>query len=359
LVLIWLNFSAQTRQQIEIGTKIVDFANEDNQDTSNISSNNFAVVLELLNQVIKRDDAWKEFYKEEMEKIVLENVESSIIADLRNERDAEKYFFFGQYEQACKKMQQIADKFNTSPQERGWYLQSLARMKYNLSKTESNDIQKNAFLSNHFLLKPQSGVSYKKINIFEDNRIKNIRAWINKLENNQELLLTVDNILSDFSFSVEADKFEQSVEDIGKMLGFTSQRPDKEYRTGPDNLWCGVKNEYIFYECKSEVSFERIDITKAEAGQMNTHCGWFEREYGNTVRVKRVLIHPTKKLSYFGDFTHEVKIMRANKLKELKLNILSFFKEFLKHNIGDVTDSTMSTYLATHKLDFNSLFDGY
>ncbi len=349
-------FSAQTQQQIEIGKKIVEFAKEDSP-VSEVSD--FTIVIELLGQVIKRDEGWKEFYKEEMEKIDQNNTESSIMIDLRDEREAEKSFFFGNYQQSCEKVQRIADKFNSKPQERGWYLQMLARMKYNLSKTESNDIQKNAFSSNHFLLKPKSGISYQKITIIEDNRIRNIRNWINNLKSNEELLLTIDNILNDFSFSVEADKFEQAVKEIGVMLGFVSQRPDKEYKKVPDNLWCGVRNEYIFYECKSEVSLDRPEISKTEAGQMNSHCGWFEEEYGDTVRVNRILIHPTRKLSYYGNFTHEVKVMRRNKLNELKKNIQSFFKEFLKHNIGDITDSTMSSYLVTHKLDFNSLFNNY
>jgi len=350
-------FSMQTRKQIEIGLMVAGFAKEDL--TGDDDNKPYDIFAKLLAQVINRDKGWKEFYKEEMEKIELPKNQSNIMSDLKDERDAEAAFFFNDYQKACEKMQRIVDKFNSKPEERGWYLQSLARMKYNFSKTDSNDIQKSAFLSNRYLLKPKSGISYEKISIVEDNRLKNIRDWINKSEDSEDLLLTVNNILSDFSFGVEADKFEQAVKDIGTMLGFTSQRPDKEYKKGPDNLWCGVKNEYIFYECKSEVLVERPDIIKSEAGQMNSHCGWFEEQYGDSIQVKRVLIHPTKKLSYYANLTHEVKVMRRGMLKELKTNILSFFKECLKHNIGDITDSTMSSYLANHRLDFNSLFTSY
>ncbi len=112
------------------------------------------------------------------------------------------------------------------------------------------------------------------------------------------------------------------------MLGFLSERPDKEFKKGPDNLWCGVSNQYFIFECKSEVNVDRQDINKYEAGQMNTHCAWFEGQYGEA-KVKRILIIPTKNLSYHGDFTHDVEIMRRGTLKNLRQNVRSFLKSLV------------------------------
>src|SRR5690606_2899623 len=130
--------------------------------------------------------------------------------------------------------------------------------------------------------------------------------------------------------------------------------PDKEFKKGPDNLWCGVSNQYFIFECKSEVNIDRQEINKHEAGQMNTHCAWFEGQYGQST-VKRILITPTKNLSYHGDFTHEVEIMRRNTLKNLRQNVKSFFKEFSKYEIQSMTDDTIQEFLNTHKLDIESL----
>lgn len=78
------------------------------------------------------------------------------------------------------------------------------------------------------------------------------------------------------SFGIEAVKFEAALKDVGALLSYVSQRPDKEIRKGPDNLWCGSNDHYLLFECKSEVSGTRQEITKHEAGQMNNHCAWFE-----------------------------------------------------------------------------------
>jgi hypothetical protein len=155
-------------------------------------------------------------------------------------------------------------------------------------------------------------------------------------------------------FGTLADKFETALKELGLMLGFLSERPDKEIKKGPDNLWCGVSNQYFIFECKSEVNIDRPEINKDEAGQMNTHCAWFESQYGDSA-VKRLLVIPTKNLSYHGDFTHQVEIIRRGKLKSLRDNVRSFFKEFSKYEVHSLTDEKIQEFLNVHKLDIDSL----
>jgi hypothetical protein len=142
------------------------------------------------------------------------------------------------------------------------------------------------------------------------------------------------------------------------MLGFLSERPDKEFKKGPDNLWCGVGNQYFIFECKSEVKIERQEVNKHEIGQMNTHCGWFENQY-NDSPVKRILIIPTKNVSYHADFTHKVEIMKRGKLRNLRNNVRGFFKEFNKYEIDSLSDEKIQEFINAHKLDIDSLLASY
>ncbi len=122
-------------------------------------------------------------------------------------------------------------------------------------------------------------------------------------------MLEINTLCERLSFGTEADVFEKNLEEIGQALGYLSQRPDKTIRKGPDNLWGIGNNTFIMFECKSEVSQGRKEIHKSEVGQMNNHCGWFEKEYLDA-KVCRVMIIPTSYLAYDADFTHDVKIMR-------------------------------------------------
>ena len=348
------HFSAQTRKQIAIGMQVAEFAKEELTD----KAKSFSVLSGLISKSLQRDDGWKSFYVEEMDTVDVAPPPIKLYDSLKMEYDAEVHFTKGNLEKACELMQKLADQFSNQPLERGWYLQSLARYRYRISKIESNETQKSAFLLNYQLLKPKTGIVYKKIEAINENRIVTIKKSLAKFGSYAELSLSVDSMLDNLSFGVSSEKFEQALQELGEMLGFFSQRPDKLIRKGPDNLWGGADNQYYLFECKNEVDENRVDISKDEAGQMNSHCGWFEEVY-NVANCKRILIIPTKKLSYHANFTHDVKIMRKANLKKLKKNVKAFVTEFAAYQVNELSDAKIQLALVAHGLDIQSLLNEY
>jgi hypothetical protein len=348
-------FSDQTKKQIEIGLEVAEMAKEDlSEDDSS-----FKVISSLLNQIIaKRDSGWKSYYSEKMDEITISSSDFSIYDLLEKERKAEEQQYSGNTEKAAIIYQGIVDQNCDQDDEKGWYLQQTARTTYPDSKSEANRIQKSAFLKNRQLLKPREGVSYKKVEFIDDNRINNIIKWIQRYDSYDDMMISLNGVLGDLTFGMPAEKFELALKEFGILLGFNSERPDKEHKTGPDNLWCGTGNQYMIFECKSEVEDDRKEIHKSEAGQMNTHCGWFQDIYG-TVPVKRILLIPTRELSKLANFTHEVDIMRKGKLKSLKSNVTSFFKEFKKYKLDSVDENTVDGHLSTHNLQIKNLLTDF
>jgi len=342
-------FSIQTRKQIEIGIQVASFANEDSKNEEP-----YKVLVNLMNQALARDEGWKEYYTEEMDSIDTDIEINGIHESLKIEYDAEHQFMIGEYDKACNLIQSLCDKFNNEDLERGWYLQQLARYKYRTSKVSSNEIQKSAFHNNLQLLKPKEGISYKKIEFINQNRVRRIKEWMIQFSNYSDMMISVEGILQNLSFGMPSEKFETALKDVGEAIGFLSQRPDKEIKKGPDNLWCGVENQYFLLECKNEVDEARSEISKHEAGQMNTHSGWFKNIYGDA-KCKRILIIPTIKLSYHADFTHPVEIMRKNTLNSLKKNFRDFFKEFATYVLHDVGEQKIQQFIDAHELDVPSL----
>ncbi len=347
-------FSPQTRKQIEIGMQVAEFAVEDSID----NNNPYQTLVNLINQVLLRDEGWKEYYSEEMEDLSKGVKTEKIHKALEDEYKAENLFAIGEFDKACQIAQKLCDDCANDDLERGWYMQILARYKYRTSKSDSNELQKFAFQKNLQLLKPKEGISYKKLEFINQNRVNRIKLWMKRHKTYEELMLAVDGMMQNLSFGMPSEKFELSLKELGETLGFLSQRPDKEIKKGPDNLWCGVENHFFLLECKNEVAEDRSEISKHEAGQMNTHCAWFEGVY-NDSECKRILIIPTKKLSYHGDFTHPVEIMKKTKLNKLKFNVKSFFKEFSKYNIHEVSDQKIQEFIDIHNLDLESMKKDY
>lgn len=345
-------FSAQTKKQIDIGLSIAEMTKEDEAEEN---QNHFNIVISLMKQSVGRDESWKQYYVDEMDSIIDYTTKSSLYEKLAIEREIEKDFSLNDYESACEKLQEYIDKYCSDELEKGWYLQQLARFYYKTDRIMSNDMQKAAFKNNNQLLKPKSGIAYKKVSYINQNRLAKVRDFLVQFQNYGELQLATNEILDNLSFGINSNKFESSLQKVGEMLGFISQRPDKDIRKGPDNLWCGVENHYFIFECKNEVSDNREEINKHEAGQMNSHCAWFKSEYGDNVSVSRFLIIPTKNLSYQADFEHDVKIIRKGKMRDLKRNIKHFIDNLHSYSLPDISDDTLQKLLSEHHLDIEDL----
>lgn len=227
-------FSPQTRKQIEIGLEISNDASAD-FDENNVMK----AVNSVISQCLGRDEDWKKYYVASMNEITNDPPKEDLYNILKLERDAENEFYKGRVEDACRIMQNIVDSLssNNLREERGWYLQQLARYKYAISKTESAKLQESAFSCNTSLMKPKKGVVYKKMEYISGERLKRIKEWFQRSESYEEVILSVNSILDNLSFGQPADLFERALDDLGEMLGFVCQRPDKSIGKGPDNLW--------------------------------------------------------------------------------------------------------------------------
>ena len=122
-------------------------------------------------------------------------------------------------------------------------------------------------------------------------RLERIKKWLASHELFEDVATELDAILTRLSFGVMADRFEQALKDLASTLGFESDRPCKEWKEGPDNLWGLRDDQYLFFECKSEVNVDRAEIEKRETDQMNRSSAWFRRHYPGS-SVTRVLIIP-------------------------------------------------------------------
>lgn len=92
---------------------------------------------------------------------------------------------------------------------------------------------------------------------------------------------------------------------------------------------------------------------------MNNHCAWFEDQYGKSATVDRFLIIPTKTLSYEGDFTHEVRIIRRGKLKCFKDQVKGFIKELKPFYLDGISDDTLQKFLTLHHLNVEDFSKEY
>lgn len=348
------HLSSQTRAHIEIGLEIAELAQEDIEK----GVTPLDAFLNLVHQCLSRDPYWKDFYAEKMDEVVPTPTATKALQLFNLELDAEAKFQKGDVEEAITIIQKIIDGHISEDTDRHWYLQEMARYKYTLSQTDSNKLQLEAHRGNRVLMKPRLGMKVDKLQVVSKKRMSNIISWLQSCPTFEELFLVIEDILSNLTFGTKADRFEQAFAQLGKALGFSSERPDKEWKAGPDNLWALGESKYLLVECKSEVQLNRAEIVKDETGQMNNACAWFEKHY-HGVECENIMIIPTNKLSRAAGFNSPVKIMRQKELSSLTKNVKAFFNEFMKLNRKDLSEEQVQALIQEHHLDVQALMNDY
>lgn len=347
-------FSAQTQTQIEIGLEIAELAKED----ITTEGNPMKTLAGLILQCVNREEGWKAFYVERMSKMSHSPRDSRALHLFTAENKAETQFQSGQIDKAVAVLQELIDKQIHEDSEKGWYLQEMARYKHLTDKMESNELQIVAHQKNRFLFKPRQGMKIKNISAIGHKRIEAMIKWAQEFDTAGELLLEVEDILSRLRFGVSADSFEAALDELGRALGFETQRPDKEWKQGPDNLWALRDNQYLLIECKNQVDKNRKEINKDETGQMNNSRAWFKTNYGDSP-VKCLMVIWTRTVGAAGGFNEEVEIVAEHSLSKLTKNVRGFFEEWRTADLASLSASKIQSNLKAYHLTIEDLLENY
>lgn len=343
------HLSPQTRKEIEVGLQVASWAKDDVQSGTSPRD----ALGGLISQCLSRDGGWKKYYAEQMESVVKPSVDTDVLSVFEIEHHAERLHANGDVEGAVDMIQRLIDNHVDSDNDRGWYLQRMARYLSQSNPTRSNKLQLAAHNKNRYLLKPRDGFKIEQLKV-NQRRVEGISSWVRGYESYSELSIELDSILSRLEFGVDSDRFEEALNDVARAIGFSAERPDKEWKEGPDNLWALSEGQYLLVECKNEVNTDRADINKGEAEQMNRSCAWFKRHYTKSSAIN-LLIHPSYKVNSAAALIDEVEVMCVKELQEWKERVRAFFQEFRSTDLENFDEKRIQKQLVAHCLDVDQL----
>ncbi|HRA28632.1 MAG TPA: DEAD/DEAH box helicase family protein [Acinetobacter johnsonii] len=342
--------SSQMNVQIAIGLEIAEMAEEEiKQGKTPIQA-----FQGLIQQSLNRDNDWKAFYIQEMDKVKNAPPSLKVLNTYVAELEAEQAYSKGDYEKAVNLIQTSLDNGVIDRADAGWYLQDIARYYYRDNRAESEKKQKIAHNLNRLLLLPSAGVTVTKLTLISQERVERIIKWIKNFKDYQELNVTLSDIFSRLSFGVKAERFEQALQELSETIGYAGERPDATWKEGPDNLWALDETHYILWECKNEVELTRAEIHKTESEQMNRSYAWFVKHYPGA-QVTNVMIHPTNTLQSAGSFLQTVEIMKVNELKHFVNRVRIFFKQFENQDFTNLSTSHVQMLINRHSLSNKDL----
>jgi replicative superfamily II helicase len=345
--------SSQMATQIEIGLQIAGYAREEIQAGKEPQQ----AFFDLIRQCLGRDPGWKAFYTENMESVKPKGANKLLLEVYEAELEAEKMFVARDHAGAASRIQRLLDEHKFDASDRGWYLQVMARYNYPADRVEFNRLQLAAHGANRMVMVPPQGPKITKLAVISQGRVERIATWIRSHGTFEQLDIALGDVIGRLLFGVKADKFEHALDELSRALGFAGERPDKEWKEGPDNLWALDDVNYIVWECKSEVDLKRTEINKTEAEQMNRSAAWFQKHYPGCKAI-HIEVHPAYQVQSAANFLVEVRVMREKELKAFVKAVRNFFRSFERLNFNDLSLPHIQNLLQEHVLDAPSLLDG-
>lgn len=212
----------------------------------------------------------------------------------------------------------------SSPAELGWLKWQLAEYVQLVDGVRAQQILKGALQHNRRLTRPIDGLDYERLDSKDNHQagtvLKALKPYINR---KTEYLVHINGIIDDLEFLPDnANDFEAAMHDVAAFLGFLSQRPELDFKRGPDVLWAVGKMRYFVIECKSGSSAKKI--SKNYANQLSGSIDWFTQRYDHSCHATPVMVHPSRILEAAATGHADTRIVTRPKLTELKDAIRSF-----------------------------------
>ncbi len=248
--------------------------------------------IETVDKCLNRDDSWIEYHAETLAELTQEKAagEASMrVADV--ERRAFKLYRDNHHDKAAQLLVKLSDDGAAcDPQTSGWLKQFAAKVTYSAGdKDRSQKLQQEAYSKNRYVLKPIAKVQYSPLPRPGRQAVaisKIVAGFLARLA----CVAEFDQVVSHLVPEASSNQFEQAMEDFGKFLGFSSERPENHYGVGPDVLWLVSDTKGWIIEAKSRKNGDK-PLNKGDHGQLMVSSEWFREQYPKLEGV-RVAVHP-------------------------------------------------------------------
>ena len=218
-------------------------------------------------------------------------------------------------------------------------------------------MQKRAYELNSHLFVPPEGIQYHRMARVTDSQALRALKHLKSFDNQNDYILELNSVCDRLAFGVEAELFEQALEDVAKIIGIASSRPEKNIGKGPDCLWLNDSEKFLIIEAKSQVDLGRREIYKSESEQLIHSCEWFKQEYERK-SGRPVMFHPAISLAREAVFPVEGRVVTPDALRKFVSGVRAFGTGVIANGLQGITERQIREQLELNRLQFDQCFGG-
>ncbi|MFM0330077.1 helicase C-terminal domain-containing protein [Paraburkholderia strydomiana] len=319
-------FTAATLVQIDMGKEV----------TRQLKGKPIDELRPILDYCIRRDDAngqkWWQAARTRLAK-AKEGPVSHVDGSVAALRQAFEFAVNGQSLQAFETVQNAAREEGDKIV-RGYLMQQMAEYRHQTNAAEAQKILLSANALNSHVLRPLAGISYAKLSSPAKGQAEAAETFMRErfVEPN-EFVLWVHSVVADLVWDKDkTERFEAAMQELGLLLGFGSQRPDKQYKNGgPDNLWALGELTFLVIECKSGVDNDGTLVSKDHCNQLLGAKSWFDAAYDQTCKATPVLVHPQTKFQAEASPSLDMRVLSTKGLSALRDALRAYVKSVGEH----------------------------
>lgn len=290
-----------------------------------------------------------------MSQVNLADFSNPELDKIQFEFEAFQYYKNNNITQAEKTIQNWLNISKDNTEVIGQIYQEKAEILYNVDRVKSENLQKLAADKWDGAFKPQHNKIQREIKNIDlvNESYKFIKEFTDKNSYSDFISETINNLVYDNDSSSEL--FEESIKQLGNILGLESQRPEKLWDDGgPDNLWLSPE-KHLVIECKNN---EINNIDKDDIKQLGHSSQWFTNKYGNHKQPLLLLFHGQKKLEHNVQVSSLMYVVDQEKLDQLKSK-LEIFRELVIQNFSNLNLDNLRQYLSQCDLLIDSFIATY
>jgi hypothetical protein len=339
-------FSPGTKAQINLSEQI----------SEQIKGGDLSQIREVIMYCLHRNQDWVSKSKGALASLSYETGGTPDLIAI-GQRKAYNFASINNYNAAVNELEKVVREVDEKPL-KSYLKQCLAEYINFYDPVEAQKILMAAASDNPRVTKPMEGISYHKLESKVMDQARRCGDYLRqKFNDPNKIVVEMNGLLESLIFKPDtSDIFEESLKVIAPYIGFSSQRPEAEYRKGPDVLWELGNLSYFVIECKNGATTGTIN--KHDCNQLNGSGEWFTNSYDKTCSFTPILVHPSVRFEYAASPKANTRIINEEKLLLLRKNISDFINSLCVENkIHD--DKIIRDKLIFYKLRADEFCENY
>jgi hypothetical protein len=279
---------------------------------------------ELLEGVLTGSVDWDEVYSENIDDYKPElhsSTDDWYPTMLLAEREAYGALWDGNYTAAIQRFAEIAEEADRRERRLGAWYRHLEGVAHLLAGDQTTALHtfSSAAVQRLELGRP----SEQRDRMFKPPKVEAVGFQAKALaavyrKKRAKMLSDITSVVSELNYGDDTMATEGAFHLLGKLLGLSSTRPDKELKTGPDNLWCGTGDvEAWSFDLKTGKD-KTSDYTKDEIGRAHLHAQWVADEMGyDSNKRKHAIVGHELPVSNLASPSPELEIIELDGFREI------------------------------------------